>query len=96
MEYDIAAPATLTTELLSYRELDSDLMKQSAFQILDNEIDMKILTKAIIPEKETLEPDETWEMEKLFAEIKSSMMKCDKNTSDTNLETVVTDREVLI
>lgn len=67
----VAVPPAVFQELLSFRELDSDLMRQSAFSMLDNEIDLKILTKSLVREKDLMEPDEPWEMNQLFAEIQS-------------------------
>ncbi|XP_042630452.1 intraflagellar transport protein 43 homolog A-like [Cyprinus carpio] len=40
---------------MTYRELDNDLMKYSAFQTLDGEIDLKLLTKVLVPEQEVRE-----------------------------------------
>ncbi|KTF93547.1 hypothetical protein cypCar_00043998, partial [Cyprinus carpio] len=41
--------------VMTYRELDNDLMKYSAFQTLDGEIDLKLLTKVLVPEQEVRE-----------------------------------------
>lgn len=71
----VAVPPAVFQELLSYRELDSDLMRQSAFSMLDNEIDLKILTKSLVREKDLIEPDEPWEMNQLFTEIQSMVSR---------------------
>ncbi|KAI2654767.1 hypothetical protein H4Q32_011556 [Labeo rohita] len=41
--------------VMTYRDLDNDLMKYSAFQSLDGEIDLKLLTKVLAPEQEVRE-----------------------------------------
>ncbi|XP_042597988.1 LOW QUALITY PROTEIN: intraflagellar transport protein 43 homolog A [Cyprinus carpio] len=52
----IAAPPSIqVNRVMTYRDLDNDLMKYSAFQTLDGEIDLKLLTKVLAPEQEVRE-----------------------------------------
>ena len=57
-------------------------MNQSAFRMLDQEIDMKALVKNLTPESEAREEqDVVWEWEKLFAEVTSSLKSSKENTT---------------
>ncbi|XP_053745608.1 intraflagellar transport protein 43 homolog isoform X1 [Panthera pardus] len=52
----VAAPPSIqVNRVMTYRDLDNDLMKYSAFQTLDGEIDLKLLTKVLAPEHEVRE-----------------------------------------
>ncbi|XP_021440512.2 intraflagellar transport protein 43 homolog A isoform X1 [Oncorhynchus mykiss] len=52
----VAAPPSIqVNRVMTYRDLDNDLMKYSAFQTLDGEIDLKLLTKVLAPEQEVRE-----------------------------------------
>ncbi|XP_061285519.1 intraflagellar transport protein 43 homolog isoform X2 [Bos javanicus] len=54
----VAAPPSIqVNRVMTYRDLDNDLMKYSAFQTLDGEIDLKLLTKVLAPEHEVREND---------------------------------------
>lgn len=56
-------------------------MNQSAFRMLDQEIDMKALVKNLAPESEAREEqDVVWEWEKLFAEVTTNL----KSSKDSN------------
>nr|XP_039269534.1 intraflagellar transport protein 43 homolog [Styela clava] len=83
-----APPSAMFTELLSYHELDSHLLRQSAFQILDNEIDLKILARTMDLQSELVEEDETWNMEKLFVDMQSTVTCCNKNIIGQEIEGV--------
>nr|XP_017207368.1 intraflagellar transport protein 43 homolog [Danio rerio] len=50
-----APPSVQVNRVMTYRDLDNDLMKFSAFQTLDGEIDLKLLTKVLAPEQEVRE-----------------------------------------
>ncbi|CDR00972.1 unnamed protein product, partial [Oncorhynchus mykiss] len=55
----VAAPPSIqVNRVMTYRDLDNDLMKYSAFQTLDGEIDLKLLTKVLAPEQEVREVSE--------------------------------------
>nr|XP_032657834.1 intraflagellar transport protein 43 homolog isoform X3 [Chelonoidis abingdonii] len=52
----VAAPPSIqVNRVLTFRDLDNDLMKYAAFQTLDGEIDLKLLTKVLAPEQEVRE-----------------------------------------
>ena len=56
-------------------------MNQSAFRMLDQEIDLKALVKNLAPEADVREEqDVVWEWEKLFAEVTTSL-KSNKDNS---------------
>lgn len=70
----MAAPPTISmNQVATYRELDSDLLKKSTFQMLDNEIDMKLLAKHLLPESELKESNDAWEWERLFTDVTSKI-----------------------
>uniref|UniRef100_A0A3P8SXE9 Intraflagellar transport 43 n=1 Tax=Amphiprion percula TaxID=161767 RepID=A0A3P8SXE9_AMPPE len=55
----IAAPPSIqVNRVMTYRDLDNDLKYYSAFQTLDGEIDLKLLTKVLAPEQEVKEVSE--------------------------------------
>uniref|UniRef100_A0A8C1U8J0 Intraflagellar transport protein 43 homolog n=1 Tax=Cyprinus carpio TaxID=7962 RepID=A0A8C1U8J0_CYPCA len=70
----IAAPPSIqVNRVMTYRDLDNDLMKYSAFQTLDGEIDLKLLTKVLAPEQEVREEDAGWDWDHLFTEVSSEL-----------------------
>ncbi|TRY84618.1 hypothetical protein DNTS_001348 [Danionella cerebrum] len=74
MGMQIAAPPSIqVNRVMTYRDLDNDLMKYSAFQTLDGEIDLKLLTKVLAPEQEVREEDVGWDWEHLFTEVSSEL-----------------------
>nr|CAB3255346.1 intraflagellar transport protein 43 homolog B [Phallusia mammillata] len=75
LQQEMAAPPTVASNnMATFRELDVDLMNQSAFRTLDGGIDMKVLIKNLPSEKEVREEqDVEWEWEKLFAEVCTSL-----------------------
>ena len=66
------APNVAVNRVDTYRELDSDLFKHAAFATLE-EIDLRLLTRHMVPEASLKEPDETWSWDKLFADVSSQM-----------------------
>ncbi|XP_064368351.1 intraflagellar transport protein 43 homolog isoform X3 [Dromaius novaehollandiae] len=50
-----APPSVQVNRVLTYHDLDKDLMKYAAFQTLDGEVDLKLLTKVLAPEQELRE-----------------------------------------
>ncbi|XP_013383474.1 intraflagellar transport protein 43 homolog [Lingula anatina] len=58
----------------TYRELDNDLLRHAAFQTLDNEIDLKLLTKVLSAESEVIEEDKPWDWDQLFTEVSSELI----------------------
>ncbi|NP_001279310.1 intraflagellar transport protein 43 homolog [Callorhinchus milii] len=75
----VAAPPSIqVNRVMTYRDLDNDLMKYAAFQTLDGEIDLKLLTRVLSAEQEVREEDESWDWELLFTEVASDLlMECD-------------------
>ena len=66
------APNVAVNRVDTYKELDSDLFKHAAFATLE-EVDLRLLTRQLVPESAVKEPDETWSWDKLFAEVSSHM-----------------------
>ncbi|XP_039597881.1 intraflagellar transport protein 43 homolog isoform X1 [Polypterus senegalus] len=78
----VAAPPSIqVNRVMTYRDLDNDLMKHSAFQTLDGEIDLKLLTKVLAPEHEVREEDVGWDWDHLFTEV-SSELQCELDQGD--------------
>ncbi|KFQ31337.1 Intraflagellar transport protein 43, partial [Mesitornis unicolor] len=70
----VAAPPSVQVDrVLTYRDLDKDLMKYAAFQTLDGEVDLKLLTKVLAPEHELREDDVGWNWDHLFTEVSSEL-----------------------
>ncbi|XP_039642354.1 intraflagellar transport protein 43 homolog isoform X1 [Perca fluviatilis] len=71
----IAAPPSIqVNRVMTYRDLDNDLKHYSAFQTLDGEIDLKLLTKVLAPEQEVKEDDVIWDWDHLFTEVSSELL----------------------
>ncbi|XP_027408296.1 intraflagellar transport protein 43 homolog isoform X2 [Bos indicus x Bos taurus] len=71
----VAAPPSIqVNRVMTYRDLDNDLMKYSAFQTLDGEIDLKLLTKVLAPEHEVREDDVSWDWDHLYTEVSSELL----------------------
>lgn len=74
------APNVAVNRVATYRELDSDLLKQSTFSTLDN-IDLKLLTKYLAAESEIQEDDLPWTWDMLMAEV-STKLNTEADTSE--------------
>ncbi|KAF7670240.1 hypothetical protein LDENG_00043380 [Lucifuga dentata] len=71
----VAAPPSIQVNwVMTYRDLDNDLKYYSAFQTLDGEIDLKLLTKVLAPEQEVREEDVGWDWDHLFTEVSSELL----------------------
>ncbi|XP_053118723.1 intraflagellar transport protein 43 homolog isoform X2 [Hemicordylus capensis] len=71
----VAAPPSIqVNRVLTYRDLDNDLMKYAAFQTLDGEIDLKLLSKVLAPEQEVREDDVIWDWDHLYTEVASELL----------------------
>ncbi|XP_076017695.1 intraflagellar transport protein 43 homolog [Genypterus blacodes] len=71
----VAAPPSIqVNRVMTYRDLDNDLKYYSAFQTLDGEIDLKLLTKVLAPEQEVREEDVGWDWDHLFTEVSSELL----------------------
>nr|XP_029132473.1 intraflagellar transport protein 43 homolog isoform X2 [Labrus bergylta] len=69
-----APPVVQVNRVMTYRDLDNDLKYYSAFQTLDGEIDLKLLTKVLAPEQEVKEDDVRWDWDHLFTEVSSELL----------------------
>ncbi|NXC17508.1 IFT43 protein, partial [Corythaeola cristata] len=69
-----APPSVQVNRVLTYHDLDKDLMKYAAFQTLDGEVDLKLLTKVLAPEHELREDDVSWDWDHLFTEVSSEIV----------------------
>lgn len=70
----VAAPPRLqVNRVMTFRDLDTDLMKHSAFQCLGGEIDLKLLTEVLAPEQEVREDDVAWDWDHLLTEVSSEL-----------------------
>ncbi|XP_037550677.1 intraflagellar transport protein 43 homolog [Nematolebias whitei] len=80
----IAVPPSIqVNRVMTYRDLDNDLKHFSAFQTLDGEIDLKLITKVLAPEQEVQEDDESWSWGHLFTEVSSELlMEWDQGESE--------------
>ncbi|XP_010767477.1 intraflagellar transport protein 43 homolog isoform X1 [Gymnodraco acuticeps] len=88
----IAAPPSMqVNRVVTYRDLDNDLKYYSAFQPLDGEIDLKLLTKVLAPEQEVKEDDVIWDWDHLFTEVSSELlMEWDQGESEDQAALPVT------
>uniref|UniRef100_A0A3B4B1M8 Uncharacterized protein n=1 Tax=Periophthalmus magnuspinnatus TaxID=409849 RepID=A0A3B4B1M8_9GOBI len=80
----IAAPPSIqVNRVMTYRDLDNDLKYYSAFQTVDGEIDLRLLTKVLAPEQEVKEDDVSWDWDHLFTEVSSELlMEWDQGESE--------------
>ncbi|KFM08522.1 Intraflagellar transport protein 43, partial [Aptenodytes forsteri] len=69
-----APPSVQVNRVLTYHDLDKDLMKYAAFQTLDGEVDLKLLTKVLAPEHEVREDDVSWNWDHVFTEVSSELV----------------------
>ncbi|XP_041069842.1 intraflagellar transport protein 43 homolog isoform X5 [Carcharodon carcharias] len=72
----VAAPPSIqVNRVMTYRDLDNDLMKYGAFQTLDGDIDLKLLSRVLSAEQEVREQeDECWSWDHLFTEVSSELL----------------------
>ncbi|XP_060077524.1 intraflagellar transport protein 43 homolog [Ylistrum balloti] len=79
------APNVAVNRVATYRELDNDLLRQAAFLTLDNEIDLKLLTKSMSTEADLLEEDKPWDWDRLFTEVTSEILMQMENTEEPDV-----------
>ncbi|XP_075386891.1 intraflagellar transport protein 43 homolog [Tenrec ecaudatus] len=71
----VAAPPSIqVNRVMTYRDLDNDLLKFSSFQNLDGEVDLKLLTRVLAPEHEIREDDVGWDWGHLYTEVSSELL----------------------
>lgn len=66
------APNVMINRLVSFTELEKDLLKHSAFSSLDG-INLTPLIGRLVPEEETIEDDRAWTWDNLIADIASHL-----------------------
>ncbi|XP_075224895.1 intraflagellar transport 43 [Lycorma delicatula] len=66
------APSVVGSKVASFTELDSDLMKKSAFSTLDD-INLGIISCHLYPEDDVKEDDCKWTWDLLFTEVASDL-----------------------
>ncbi|XP_022331567.1 intraflagellar transport protein 43 homolog [Crassostrea virginica] len=79
------APNVAVNRVATYRELDHDLQKQAAFLTLDNEIDLKLLTKSLSADADLLEEDKPWDWDRLFTEVTSELFTQTEQTEENDI-----------
>ncbi|XP_066461849.1 intraflagellar transport protein 43 homolog [Eleutherodactylus coqui] len=67
-------PSVQVNRVMTYRDLDNDLMRHAAFQTLDGDIDLKLLTKVLSPEGDVREDDLRWDWDLLYTEVSSELL----------------------
>jgi len=67
-----AAPNVAVNRVATYKELDTDLIKHSAYAHLDG-VDLRALTKNLAPLSELNENDVPWTWDILFTEVSSEL-----------------------
>lgn len=79
---DNEVPDVTVNRVATYNELNSELLRQSAFASLED-IDLSILAKCLQSEVALNEPDEAWEWEKLFTEVSADIHSEKPKSADT-------------
>ncbi|KAG8448960.1 hypothetical protein GDO86_015868 [Hymenochirus boettgeri] len=71
----VASPPSIqVNRVMTYRDLDNDLTRHAAFQTLDGDIDLKLLTKVLSPEPDVREENVRWDWDLLFTEVSSELI----------------------
>ncbi|CAG2101634.1 unnamed protein product [Medioppia subpectinata] len=80
MTQTVAEPPTAHNQIISFKELDKNVLKQSAFTSLDG-IDLTQLTHFCLPENQVREEDIGWSWDHLMSDITSKLT----NDTDENV-----------
>lgn len=56
----------------AYKELDTDLLKNATFALLDD-VNLTLLTEKMYTENLIKEPDEVWTWDQLFTQVSSEL-----------------------
>ncbi|CAH8451141.1 unnamed protein product [Schistosoma curassoni] len=64
------APSVVINKIPAYCELTQDLLNHGTLQLLDGDINLRVLTKHLFSESELQEIDETWSWDFLFSKLK--------------------------
>ena len=67
------APNVSMTRVTAFKQLEKELLQHSALHLLDGEIDLKVLTSVLAPEKEIQELDFEWRWDGLFAQVSAEI-----------------------
>ena len=67
------APNVSMTRVTAFKQLEKELLQHSALHLLDGEIDLKVLTSVLAPEKEIRELDSEWRWDGLFAQVSAEI-----------------------
>lgn len=73
MSQQVAEPPTAHNQIISFQELDKNLLKHSAFTSLDG-TDLTVLTHFCLPESQVKEDDIPWTWDNLMSDITSKLM----------------------
>ncbi|CAH8450972.1 unnamed protein product [Schistosoma haematobium] len=65
------APSVVINKIPAYCELTQDLLNHGTLQLLDGDINLRVLTKHLFSESELQEIDETWSWDFLFSKLKT-------------------------
>lgn len=68
----LEAPVVSVNRVATYKELNSELLKQGAFAALED-IDLSILARCLQNESALHEPDDVWTWEHLFTEVSAEI-----------------------
>ncbi|XP_013774013.1 intraflagellar transport protein 43 homolog [Limulus polyphemus] len=79
------APSVAVNRMVTYQELDNDLLKHAAFTTLDG-VDLHILTRCLAPENEIKEEDLPWTWNILFTDVASDLNAKWENSVDPDLD----------
>ncbi|XP_067939197.1 intraflagellar transport protein 43 homolog [Watersipora subatra] len=83
------APSVAVNKVTSYQDLDKDLQRTAQFSMMDGDVDLKLLTRHLVSEADTVEDDKMWHWDHLFTEISSELQtEWDANDAD-NAELMV-------
>ena len=80
MSQQVAEPPSAHNQIISFQELDKNLLKQSAFTLLDG-IDLSCLTHFCLPESQVKEPDIPWSWDNLMSDVMSRLAS-DRQSED--------------
>ncbi|XP_076351641.1 intraflagellar transport 43 isoform X2 [Tachypleus tridentatus] len=79
------APSVAVNRVVTYQELDNDLLKHAAFTTLDG-VGLHILTRCLAPENEIKEEDLPWTWNILFTDVASDLNAKWENSVDPDLD----------
>ena len=78
------APQVSVNTLASYQDLERDRSRQAVIPSLDG-IDLSLLVKRLLPERELVEKDEPWTWDGLISNISSRLQPQSEDSQELNL-----------